>query len=64
MWAIQAQVCHERDGWKASTQVPTFYLDENVQGIISEEHAVKVATSIINPTADADLGVYVTAVKL
>ena len=30
-------------------QVPTFYLDPNVQGIESEAHARDIAASIIDP---------------
>lgn len=36
-------------GWDKTVQLPTFYLDENVQGIINAEHAVKIASQIICP---------------
>lgn len=52
MYAISAvRIKQRRDmfgaTWVATTQVPTFYLDENVQGIISEDHAVKIARDIL-----------------
>lgn len=58
-----------RVGESTSTaQVPTFYLDENVQGIMSEEHAVKVALAILTlgvSMADRDgVEFHITAVKL
>lgn len=33
--------------WLGSTQVPTFYLDENVQGIVDEDHAREIALEIL-----------------
>ncbi len=35
------------DGDQYSDQVPTFYLDENVQGITDEDHAVYIARNIL-----------------
>lgn len=53
MWAIQAQVeSHVKDSsgeWAGSRQVPTFYLNERVQGITSEEHAARIACEILDP---------------
>jgi hypothetical protein len=63
MYAVQAQV-HVRndDGWESSQQVPTFYLDENVQGFLDEEGAKRVARRVIDPTGS--LALSITAVKL
>lgn len=49
-----------------SSQVPTFYLSEEVHGITSEDHAVAVATDIIvnNVLKDPSIKVHVTAVKI
>lgn len=49
LYAITANIAREENGWSSSRQVPTFYLDENVQGILSIAHAVQVARDIIDP---------------
>ena len=46
------------------SQVPTFFLDSNVQGIVDEKHAEQIANEIINPTQDENLRVTVVAVCL
>lgn len=45
----------ESDG---SYQVPLFYLDENVQGIVSENHAQRIALRIVGDNCT------ITAVKV
>ena len=40
------------DGWKGSVQVPTFYLLANVQGIVSEEHAARIAHDVLGTTPE------------
>jgi len=63
LWLIQAQAVHERDdSWTGSTGVPTFYLDPDIQGILTAEHACRVAMKIINPFGL--LKVYVSAIAL
>ncbi len=48
MYAVTAQYEHTtEDGYTGSIGVPTFYLDERVQGIMSEDDAVKVARTIL-----------------
>lgn len=32
--------------WQATRQLPTFYLDSDTQGIVSEEHARKIASEV------------------
>jgi hypothetical protein len=62
MYAVQAQVHIEnKDGWSGSHQVPTFYLDENVQGFLDEDGAKRVARRIIDPMGT--LALTITAVK-
>lgn len=67
-YAISAQYEHTTsDGYSGSRQIPTFYLHENVQGIVSEDHAVKVAREILTacvremPVNDT---LHISAVKL
>lgn len=56
MYAITAVVT---DSTGVCHQLPTFFLDENVQGIVSEDHARRIAALVIrNPAA------YITAVRL
>lgn len=71
MYAIRATITHTVDtqagrahGWTSSRQVPTFYLDENVQGITSEEHAERIALDVINPLQVQDWVISVTAVRV
>jgi hypothetical protein len=63
MYAITAYIESPRE-WIGTKSIPTFFLDENVQGITDEAHAVRIATSIIRATGDADNFVHVTAVKV
>jgi hypothetical protein len=49
-WIVQATVT--KDG--KTVQIPTFYLDADIQGIITAEGCVKVATDIIDPFGQAD----------
>ena len=64
LYQIQATVVEKRaDGYSVTHQIPTFYLDSNIQGIVSEEHAAKIATDILNPAKLASLQVHVAATK-
>lgn len=50
MWAVSAI--------RNNRQVPTFYMNENVQGIISSEHAARIAAEILNmPIGDEGITV-------
>ena len=37
----------EADGWTTIRQVPTFFLDANVQGILNERDAERIASRIL-----------------
>jgi hypothetical protein len=70
MYAITAQI-ETRDiksgntAWHGSRQVPTFYLDEHVQGIVGEDHAARIALDVLNPLGALDSNrIHVTAVKI
>lgn len=61
LWQVTAQVEVRQppsrgwvNGWNLSRQVPTFYLDPSVQGIISEAGAVKVAEDILSSAGPVD----------
>jgi hypothetical protein len=47
------------DGSYTSIQVPSFYLNTNIQGIVTPEGAKRVAEDIINPTKDPSIEVHV-----
>ena len=68
MYAITACVSNrtskDRYGFLATRQLPTFYLHENVQGIVDEKHAETIAREIINPFNNDDLIMHVSAVKV
>ena len=63
-YCIMGTVALLFDGYKCSKQFPTFYLDSQVQGIVSVEHAVKIARDILNPHNLANIEVNATAVRL
>lgn len=55
-YAVDAVILTEHqteDGvvWEGSRKIPTFYLLANVQGIVSEPHAAKIAMDIVGPDA-------------
>jgi hypothetical protein len=58
MWVVVASVKTQHEDhsgtWHGSRQVPTFILDETVQGILTEEQAINVARMVINPLGNID----------
>jgi hypothetical protein len=68
MYAITVQIEHTTSGgYTTSVGIPTFYLDENVQGFTDEDGAVRIAAKIIDPIGyldDHDDILHITAVKL
>jgi hypothetical protein len=54
-YCIQGTVTIKKPGCHAHPQVPTFYLLPDVQGIVSREHAVKIANGIVNPNNDPNI---------
>lgn len=63
MYAITATVETRDREWTGSKQIPTFYLDERVQGIVNEEHAVRIAFDILT-AVNAPAALHITAVKV
>jgi len=49
LYAVTAQVLTHADGYHGSKAVPSFYLDSVVSGIVSAEHAARVAADVLNP---------------
>ena len=64
MYAVQATVETVRGVWTGMRQIPTFYLDESVQGIVSEEHAKTVALDVLSAAGTNGATFHITAVKV
>lgn len=65
MWKCECQITHQRpDGWTLSGQVPTFFLDENIQGILDKEGAEHIAKKIVNPLNLEGVFVHAYCVKV
>lgn len=54
MWQITATVSRKRDGWQSTRQVPTFFLSGALQGIVSADHAARIALTVIDPYCELD----------
>lgn len=49
LWAVTAHVGVQLDdGYSMSRQVPTFYLDPDVQGITDAKHATNIAEEVLS----------------
>jgi hypothetical protein len=48
-YAISATISHVVNGYSTSHQIPTFFLEGDIQGIMDEKHAEKIAGFVINP---------------
>lgn len=55
MYAVRATYTKNLpNGYTANGQVPTFYLSERTQGIVSVEHARHIAADILYTVRDDD----------
>lgn len=51
-WIVQGQAVRVVDGWRCSAQIPTFFLDDEIQGFSippDESRVERVARAIIDP---------------
>lgn len=66
LFAVQATLCHEKNGWRSMHQVPTFYLDADIHGLRTEEEAEKLAERMLRGIAGegAVVGIGVCAVEV
>ena len=68
LYAVSVVVTTHKDGWSSPISMPTFYLDENVQGITNSDHAKRIATrmftSLGHDAADISVSVCATNVPL
>ena len=59
-YVVQARITRLTEGWRQTTQLPTFLLDADIQGIVDEKHAEEIARSFIqsiNPDVAISLSV-------
>ncbi len=67
MYAIQAVVSRSipdsQHDETSSRALPTFYLDEKVQGITDGDHAARIALTILDPW-DEMPGIHITATRI
>ena len=61
LYGITATVSRRTQlGQVITHQVPTFYLNSEVQGILNKDHAKVIAEEIVNPTkADMNVSIFV-----
>lgn len=61
LYCVQATVCEVSPGGASSCTagVPTFFLDADVQGIVSAAHAAEIAERICNPASLPSLSVHI-----
>jgi hypothetical protein len=52
MFRVVATVVHDVNGWRRMVQVPMFFLDGNVQGLMSEAQAEGFATQMLADLAN------------
>jgi hypothetical protein len=66
MYAIQAQIFTADDSgqFAGSRQIPTFYLDPKVQGILNESDARRIAREIIDPMGRLTLNIHAEPISL
>lgn len=50
VYAVIANVTYMEGEWRASKQIPTFFLDSAMQGIRDIEHAEKIAKNMLEIT--------------
>jgi len=62
MYQIQATLTKATEAGFMIKQIPTFYLDPGVQGIVSADHARRIAEEMLNPFKDESVRVSVNAI--
>jgi len=49
LYSVYAQVVTETSNGYTSTGTPTFYLDIDALGIVSDDHAERIARKVVDP---------------
>jgi hypothetical protein len=63
LYVVQVTSRRDRGGWESIRSTPTFFLDENIQGIVDEAHAARIVRGIVDPHGTSD-SLSICAVKL
>lgn len=65
MWQITATITSwSKARWEKTTQIPTFFLDGKIQGILTASHAEHIAYDVINPLNDLNVRVSIHAMEI
>jgi hypothetical protein len=62
IWCITATIEKKTKDGVQTSQVPTFFLDDRVQGIMGEGHAKFIGAEIINPMRLKNITLHVSAI--
>lgn len=67
-YSVSATICLKTTDKKGhayikTIQVPTFFLSSNVQGILSDSHAEKIAKEIVMPVPNKDMTVSICVMR-
>lgn len=57
LWCVQATVTRYSNGAGTTSQIPTFFLDGNIQGITDAKHCERIAVEIVNHTGNPNVHV-------
>lgn len=63
MWIIVVNAIHREGEWTASIPIPTFFLDESVQGFGPEGPSERLIRSIVDPLKRME-SIHFTATRL
>jgi len=61
-WQIDGTTVEKTADGDTTRQIPTFFLNGNIQGITDAEHAAKVAGDVVNPTGTLEVHINATSV--
>jgi hypothetical protein len=60
LYIVQATIVQNNNGWRLMSQLPSFLLDSEIQGIVDAKHAADIARSFIqriDPDAEVSISV-------
>lgn len=66
MYKVVAQVefkVSEAPQSRIFTSIPTFFLNENQLGIVNDQHAIRIAEEILNPSGSKDVIPHVDVIR-
>lgn len=62
MWIIQGTAVKRTPQGETTRQIPTFYLNSNIQGIVSADTCEKVAKDVVDPFGELEVHLCVQTV--